>query len=65
MAIIKRNELKNMPKHEIEKKIEELKIELMKERNEKGGKTLKIREIRKTIAKLLMIKMGNVVEAKK
>ena len=53
MAIIKKNELKNLSKTEIENKITDLKIELMKERNEKGGKSLKIREIRKTIAKLL------------
>lgn len=56
MAIIKKTELKNISKQEIENKINELKIELMKERNEKGGKALKIREIRKTLAKLFAIK---------
>jgi len=55
MAIIKKNELKNISKSEIELKMHDLKIELMKERNEKGGKSLKIREIRKTIAKFLTI----------
>ena len=56
MAIIKKNELNGLSLKDIEIKLNELKLELMKQRNEKGGKSLKIREIRKTIAKLLTLK---------
>ena len=56
MAIIKKNEIKNLSVKDANAKLNELQIELMKERNEKGGKSLKIREIRKTIAKLHTLK---------
>jgi ribosomal protein L29 len=56
MAIIKKNELKELSLKDIEIKINELQIELMKQRNEKGGKSLKIKEIKKTIAKLLTLR---------
>jgi len=54
MAIIKLSEIKKMSDKEREEKIRELRIELIKSRVNlaKGGKT-KIREIKKTVARLL------------
>ena len=54
MAIIRKNELKKMSEKERNEKISELKMELIKEKVNlgKGGKN-KIREIKRTIARLL------------
>ena len=57
MAIIKKKELKNMGKPELEKKLKELKIELVKSKSQKiaHGTSSKIREIKRTIARILTI----------
>ena len=54
MAILKSKEIAKMQSKEIEEKIKELKMELIKEKvsSAKGGK-LKTREIKRTIARLL------------
>ncbi|MFH8107435.1 MAG: 50S ribosomal protein L29 [Candidatus Aenigmatarchaeota archaeon] len=60
MAIIKKKELKNLTDEELEKKLEDLRLELAKERAaayvgapKNPGK---IRELRRTIARILTIK---------
>lgn len=57
MAIIKSKDAIKMNATEIKEKIKELRIELIKARaiNKKGGKT-SLREIKRTIARLLTIK---------
>jgi len=54
MAILKYKEIQNMGEEEKTKKLKELKIELVKSKAQvsQGGST-KIREIKKTIARLL------------
>ena len=54
MAILKSKDIRKMSKEEIKNKIKELKIELIKESVNlaKGGK-IKIREIKRTIARLM------------
>ena len=54
MAIIKARDIAKMSQKEIEDKIKDLKIELIKEKinTSKGGK-LKTKEIKRTIARLL------------
>lgn len=56
MAVLKLSEIKKMSEKEKKEKIKELKIELVKSKVDlaKGGKT-KIREIKKTIARLLTV----------
>jgi ribosomal protein L29 len=56
MAILKPKEIKEMKKEEKEKKINELRLELAKSsgKNSQGGSN-KIKEIKKTIARLLTI----------
>mgnify|MGYP001577442238 CR=1 FL=1 len=53
MAILRTKDIKNMKEKEIEEKLKELKMELIKNKVDlaKGGKS-KIRTIKKTIAKL-------------
>ena len=66
MAIIKNQELKKMSNNEREERVKELKIELVKEKINiaKGGKN-KIREIKKTIARLLTFnRLNKSVELK-
>ena len=53
MAIIKSKQLKALSKPEAEKKILELRIELMKEIKPGQGASIKTKEIKKTIARLL------------
>ena len=53
MAIIKSKQLKALSKAEAEKKIQELRVELMKEIKPGQGASIKNREIKKTIARLL------------
>lgn len=54
MAILKNKEIARMSEKEIEEKINELKMELIREKvsASKGGK-LKTKEIKRTIARLL------------
>jgi len=54
MAILKSKEIAKMSSKEIEEKIKDLKMELIKEKVSlaKGGK-IKVREIKRTIARLL------------
>ena len=68
MAILKKNELKNMSKKSIDDKMIELKKELMKFNSQRAVKTTlenpgKVKEIRRSIAKLLTIQ--NQLEKKK
>ena len=57
MAIIRKNELKKLSKKELEEKLKELKIALVKANvpANKSGKN-KIKEIKKTIARILTLK---------
>jgi len=66
MAIIKTKDLKKMSEKEIEEKIKELKMDLIKNKVEatKGGK-VKIREIKRTIARLLTISRLNKISVGK
>jgi ribosomal protein L29 len=59
MAIIKKEELKKMNEKEIEERIEQLRIELVK--SKVANKTSKTdpSEIRRTIARLLTLKKSN------
>jgi len=56
MSVIRKNELKNMKHDELKKKLEELQLELAKERGAAFSgipkNPGKIREIRKTIARI-------------
>jgi ribosomal protein L29 len=54
MAIIKKKELKNMEEKELIKKMEELKMELLKTRSQKAshGGPKKTKEIKRTIARI-------------
>lgn len=54
MAILKNNDISKMSNDERNEKVKELRMELMREKvsASKGGK-IKIREIKRTIAKLL------------
>ena len=75
MAIIRKRDLKNMTSGDVDKKLAELKMELSKQLGsvEIGGTVKspgKIKEIRKTIARLLtiksqMIKKEKIKEVKK
>jgi len=57
MAILKTKEIRKMGKEDKEIKLKELKLELMKSKGKisQGGSS-KIKEIKKTIARLLTIK---------
>ena len=57
MALLKSKDIRNMASKEREKKLKELKLELVKSRGKstQGGSN-KIREIKKAIARLLTIK---------
>lgn len=54
MAIIKKKEIKNMVKKELIKKLEELKMELLKTKSQRAshGGPKKTKEIRKTVARI-------------
>ena len=60
MAILKSKDIRKMTSNEIEEKIKELNMELVKEKVSaaKGGK-LKTKEIKRTIARLLTINRLN------
>ena len=58
MAIIRKNELKQMKREDIESKIKELRKEMIKINAQRSSKTLpenpgRVKEIRRTIARLL------------
>jgi large subunit ribosomal protein L35e len=55
MAIIRKKELKNMNKENMEKKLKDLKVELVKSKSQKiaQGTASKTKEIKRTIARLL------------
>ncbi|MBU2523532.1 MAG: 50S ribosomal protein L29 [Nanoarchaeota archaeon] len=53
MAILKSNQIKAMPEKEMEKKMQELRLELMKEIKPGQGASIKTKEIKRTIARLL------------
>lgn len=57
MAILKAKDIKNMKKDEKDKKMKELKLELIKSQGKavQGG-SIKTKEIKKAIARLLTIK---------
>ena len=57
MAVLKAKEIRLMGKAERESKLKELKLELIKSKGKASqGGSLKTREIKKTIARLLTIK---------
>ncbi len=66
MAVIKNSDIQKMSNKEREEKVNELRMELMKERvNVAKGRKIKIREIKRTIAKLLTFnKLNKPVENK-
>ena len=54
MAILKNKDIKNMGKEELNKKLQELKMELIKSRAQKAqGASIKTKEIKRTIARIL------------
>ena len=55
MASLKTNEIRKMNKEEKKKKLKELKIELIKSKANPSKKGPKIREIKKTISKILTL----------
>lgn len=61
MAIIRKKELKSLPKNELEKKLKELKVELIKAKSQKitHGTSSKTREIKRTISRILTIINSN------
>ena len=65
MVILKTADISKMSKKEMEEKVKELKMELIKNqiKTGKGGK-MKTREIKKTIARLLTLKRLNSGENK-
>ena len=70
MAIYKTKELRGMGKEEMNEKLQQLKIELSKEKGAIASGTKaenpgKVKEIRKTIARILTIKKEKEVKTKK
>ncbi len=58
MAIIRKKEIKSMPEEELKKRLEELRLALLKGESQKSTKTQssnKIKEIKRTIARMLTI----------
>jgi len=53
MAIIRKKELRNMSKDDLSKKLGELKLESIKAAKPSHGSSIKLREIRRTIARIL------------
>jgi len=53
--IMRKKEIKNLPKNELQKKLKDLEIELIKSRSQKTthGASLKTKEIKRTIARIL------------
>lgn len=61
MAILKYKEIKKLSDEEISKKLEELKIELVKSNAQKSsqGAAIKTKEIKKAIARILTHRRAN------
>jgi len=58
MAILKSKDISKMSKKEIEDKVKDLRLELVKNRISSGkGEKLKTKEIKRTIARLLTFNM--------
>lgn len=56
MAIIRKKEIQNMQGKELEEKLKELKLELLRINAQKSqAKNIKLRETKKTIARILTI----------
>ncbi len=55
MTRLKAKEIKNLSKEEKEKKLKELKMELIKSKASSADKGLKTREIKRTIARILTL----------
>jgi len=53
MAILKNKEIKNIGKEELNAKLKDLKLELIKSRAQKAQGALNTKEIRKAIARIL------------
>jgi len=68
MAIIKKKELKNMTKEELKKRLEELKLELMKEKAAAYAGIAKnpgkIRELKRTIARIYTFQNEKIIKGK-
>ena len=56
MAVLKAKDIKSMKKTDIDKKLKELKLELVKSRANTGQGSSKTKEIKKAIARLLTLK---------
>jgi ribosomal protein L29 len=56
MAILRSKQIKAMPEKEMDKKMSELRLELMKEIKPGQGASIKTKEIKRTIARLLTAK---------
>jgi len=56
MAILRSKQIKAMPEKEMDKKMAELRLEMMKEIKPGQGASIKTREIKRTIARLLTAK---------
>ena len=66
MAIIRKKELKGMAKEELERRLNELRLELIRTKTQKASKTAgsKNKEIKRTIARILT-KLKQIGETKK
>lgn len=53
MAIIRKRDLKGLSREELMKKFEELKLEAMKASKPSQGTSVKTREVKRTIARIL------------
>ena len=54
MAVLKYKDLKNLSKEDMDKKMKDLNLELIKSRSQKAqGTSMKTREIKKAIARIL------------
>ncbi len=56
MAVLKTKEIKNLNKKQIDDKISELQLELLKSQGMGTKSKIKTKEIKKAIARLLMLK---------
>lgn len=65
MAIIRKKELKNMAKEEVQRRLHELRLELIRTKTQKSSKTAgaKTKEIKRTIARILT-KLKTIGETK-
>ena len=64
MAILRTKEIKNMSKNDREKKMKELKMELVKSRSANSKSGNKTKEIKKIIAKILTLNKSEELGSK-